>query len=542
MAAAEALLNQCLALDPDNIRALLNLGMLASNRRAHDIAEDALRRAAALAPNAETVSALAQTLKAMGKADEAAEAYLRVLGSIPEHAPALAGLAEVYQEKGDRLSAAELFRRAWAAQPGDIDAAMRYATLAADDDADEPGRVMAALLAIPGISRSKRLRVLSTLVTLKEFGERKKQHLMPYHATSLDEMFFNHTATDFADYRNTALAALQDQPNDGGALVSAMLAHFCMREFPQAESMLQRLRALQPGQMWDATTFDHNFHRDLAARDDDDLFGALPPVRDVLIPDFTAENIIYLACSSAYFDNFGVPMLRSLEERGPGEQVHLHLMEVGDNDIALIKAICARFEKLNIAVTIERPGFADQRSPEARGYYHAVRFIRYFQHLRRHGRALWMMDVDALFNRSPNALYATLGVSDAAFRARPGRLEPWNQFSAGIVGARATPAALRYFRAVAAYIAHFQRIKKLFWGIDQAAMFSAFIYLQECGTAPTLTFLDDLAMDLGYGDQGILWCSAGIKKFEMLDQDAVPDESKPEGRYHARYKHYRWPG
>ncbi len=49
-------------------------------------------------------------------------------------------------------------------------------------------------------------------------------------------------------------------------------------------------------------------------------------------------------------------------------------------------------------------------------------------------------------------------------------------------------------------------------------------------------------MDLGYRDQGILWCSAGIKKFDMLDPNTVPDESRPEGRYHARYKRYRWPG
>ena len=33
---------------------------------------------------------------------------------------------------------------------------------------------------------------------------------------------------------------------------------------------------------------------------------------------------------------------------------------------------------------------------EARSYYHAVRFIRYYQHLQRYGCPLWLMDVDAV--------------------------------------------------------------------------------------------------------------------------------------------------
>lgn len=542
MAAAEASTKECLARDPDNIRALLNLGTLLSNRKAYADAEHALRRAVALATNVETVTALARTLRAAGKPDEAEGMYLHILGSIPAYAPALLGLAEVYEEKGERTRAVEFFRKAWDAQPEDIEVAIRYASLAAEDNPDEPGRVIATLLAVPGLSNAKRLRVLGALLMFEEFGERMKRGLMPYHAMALDEMFFKFAAAGFAAYRDAAFAAIQEQPNDGNNLIAAMLAHFCVREYPQAEAMLKRLRAAQPGQIWESTTFDNAFHRELAARNDIDLFGTLPPVSDVLMPDFTGENIVYLACSGGYFDSFGLPMLRSLEDRGPGEQVHLHLMEVSDDLIPLIKGICASFRNLTIGVTIERPGFADERSHEARGYYHAVRFIRYFQHLQRHGRALWMMDVDALFNRAPTKLYTTLGANDAAFRARAGRLEPWNQFSAGIVGARATPASLRYFRAIAAYVAHFHGIKRLSWGIDQAAMYSAFVYLQECGAAPTLTFLDDLAMDLGYRDEGILWCSAGIKKFEMLDPNAMPDESRPEGRYHARYKHYRWPG
>ena len=94
LAGAESSLNQCLAGEPNNVRALINLGILLTARRAYENAEPVLRRAAALAPNVETVGALARALQAAGKRDEAEGLYRDIVKGAPGDVPALVGLAD----------------------------------------------------------------------------------------------------------------------------------------------------------------------------------------------------------------------------------------------------------------------------------------------------------------------------------------------------------------------------------------------------------------------------------------------------------------
>src|SRR5581483_7209710 len=85
---------------------------------------------------------------------------------------------------------------------------------------------------------------------------------------------------------------------------------------------------------------------------------------------------------------------------------------------------------LRVAISAEQPWIQNQGKAAARAYYHAIRFIRFYQHSRAYRGPLWLMDVDALFNRDPSSMYSRLEGADIAIRVRPGRLEPWNQFNA----------------------------------------------------------------------------------------------------------------
>lgn len=162
-------------------------------------------------------------------------------------------------------------------------------------------------------------------------------------------------------------------------------------------------------------------------------------------------------------------------------------------------------------------------------WYHAVRFIRLYQILRVSDGPLWMMDVDALFNRSPKELFASIGDKDCAFRIRPGRLEPWNQFSAGIVGA--TKNALPYFKAIAQYLTHTK--DRWFWGIDQFAMYAAYQHVQ-----PSISFLDDKVFNLNCDPDGVVWILGGGDKFKMLEGHEF-DPSTPQGRYAEKFRSYQ---
>jgi hypothetical protein len=214
-------------------------------------------------------------------------------------------------------------------------------------------------------------------------------------------------------------------------------------------------------------------------------------------------------------------------------------MDGSDEQLQQAAAFCATLPNLTVGISAERPG-AHRDAAAARCYYHAIRFIRFFGHLRHYNIPLWLMDVDALFNRPPTSLFEKLAGRDVAFRARPGRLEPWNQFNASVVGATPGEASKRYFRLIAAYIAHFFARGKLQWGIDQLAMYGAFMYLQQAGAAPSAAFLDDRAVDYDYHDDGIIWCNSGKNKFAHVQKTtrAIPDD--PDRiKYIRRFEKYR---
>jgi hypothetical protein len=279
--------------------------------------------------------------------------------------------------------------------------------------------------------------------------------------------------------------------------------------------------------------FEPSFYRSLEAMDDAALSRDLPRVTEFRTEDFAQAPIIYLACNYLYFENFAMPMIRSLADRSPDAQLHVHIMDASEDDLKKLGKFCDN-TPLKIAVTVEQPGIDKENNKAARAYYHAVRFIRFYQHLKQYDRTLWLMDVDALFNRDPRALFETLGGNDVAFRIRPGRIEPWNQFNACIVGATSKPGSLRYFKLIAAYIAHFHQQKKLRWGIDQLAMYGVYEFLRDEKAAPALSLLGDRAIDYDYFDDGIVWCNSGRNKFLHLEKrkpgmplaDLDPDRAK----------------
>ena len=148
------------------------------------------------------------------------------------------------------------------------------------------------------------------------------------------------------------------------------------------------------------------------------------------------------------------------------------------------------------------------------------------------------MDVDGLFNTSPEDLFLSSGNTDISFRARPGRLEPWNQFNACLVGTHPTSAATKYLHQVAAYIAHFYHEQNLPWGIDQLAMYAAFINLQKHGAAPQVSFLGDKVLDYEYLGDSILWCSSGVGKLSSSGGRNTEDNLKTTA-YDRAFERYQ---
>lgn len=508
---------------PEHPLAALNLGILLTNKKKYAEAISYLERAVKLTPNLNSVTALANALLRAGKTDDAVRYFKDIIRSVPGHVPTLLQLGEIGDQNGDRKGAREYYRQATEADNTDLNAAIKYAIASWADDPAETVAVLDRHLARPELESEGRAKILLGLIIYKEFHERIKRGLMPYHATDLKELFFNYTKSEFAELRKLCLEEANKNPSSASAQIKKFMALFCSGDRVGAQQTLASFRDVMAGQVWDAVNFDPAFYQMLEQFTDADLVKGLPSVQDIITAEFSDRPVAYLSCNYMYFENFAAPMLRSLADIAPGEQAHVHIMDATEEQLAAATSFCKSLSSIAIALSVEQPGVDKKGIMVARSYYHAIRFIRYYQHLVHYKRTLWLMDVDALFNRDPNAMYEVLGEKDAAMRIRAGRLEPWNQFNACIVAGTPSAPSLAYFRLIAAYIAHFYQKQGLRWGIDQLAMYGVFEYMRDEGRAPDLAFLDDKAIDYDYLENGIIWCNSGRNKFLHLQRN--PDGS-----------------
>lgn len=302
------------------------------------------------------------------------------------------------------------------------------------------------------------------------------------------------------------------------------LAVFASGEVDQAQSIFSSVtdEVLRP--MAQAIRFDSSFFDELEATVDEDLSLGLPVVETLKAATFSNSDILYMACNSTYFDMFAKPLLRSLANKSQKSEVHIHLMDSSPDHSDSALRFCSNLQNVYTALSVERPDFSGADLRSKRAYFHAIRFIRYYHHFKHYQRSLWLMDVDGLFNRSPDSLFSDFQDADVCLRARPGRLEPWNQFNACLVGSRPTSTTVKYLHRVAAYIAYFYREDQLPWGIDQLAMYASFLDLQKRGAAPKLGFLNETILDYEYREDSVLWCSSGVAKHtsssgKTIDQD-----------------------
>jgi hypothetical protein len=484
---------------------------------------------------------LANVFEATGRSDKAEARYREILHALPQHIPTLKRFAEFHERSGNSDTAAAYFKKAWDLDPKNIETAIAYAMAIQGSNPAETSATLDRLLADYAHDDEMRIKILSNLLIFKEFHEREKRGLMPHHATSISELFFTYCAADFALFRDLALKAASERPNDMHAVLTKFVALFCSRDNAGAEATLAQLRTRLGKHPLGMVRLDPAFYHALESESDEVLFAGLPPLINVRAPVFTGAHITYLSCNFRYFVDFAIPLLRSFADRTPGGQAHVHIMDATDEELRDIAAFCAGLSRVTVAVSAEKPGVDKKGGAPARSYYHSVRFVRFYQHLKQYGRTLWMMDVDALFNRDANEMYSVIGDKDAAFRIRAGRIDPWNQFSAAVIGATGKPASVAYFRLIAAYIAHFHKHGQLQWGIDQFAMYGAYMFLQD-KRAPDVAFLGSRVMDQDYLPEGIVWFTAGRKKYSRptADGSAVSQKELARMRYWALLDKYKW--
>ncbi|MBL8644788.1 MAG: hypothetical protein JNK21_12700 [Rhodospirillaceae bacterium] len=493
-----------------------------------DASEAYARRAIAAQPIVSYGLTLAEALKARGFLAGAESFFASVLQNTPNDERALIGMAEICEATDRADQARGFYQSALAVNPTNMAAAIKYSKLLPPDDL--PKGLKALVRAKPDQSVSPKLQLvfLNHYVPYKEWADRAGRRLMPYHCSSLDELYFDAAAKDRDAYQRIAEEVLKQEPDHLDA-IGGLAACLCSRgKLDESGAAFAKLAALRPGGIFDAVNFDPKFYARLQKVSDAALTKGLPPVETVVAQKFKKKPIVYLSCNYAYYQQFARPMLRSINAKSKGAQVHLHVMDTAAAEGQEIAAFCKGLKDIAVAVSTEYPGLAQGDLATARGYYHAIRMVRLYGHLKHYKQTLWLMDVDALVHNDLGPLFKSIGDADTAFRARPGRWEPWNQFNASVFAVAPTEGGLRYLRLIAAYVADFYQRGGLRWGIDQMAMYGAYAYLAKQGAAPMPYLLNDRAVDYEYNDDGFVWCNSGAVKFVQVEE--IAKKSQKLGR------------
>jgi len=501
---------------PNNPAILHNLGLAYFKADNMQQAEAVLTRVAGMGALPESLMVLAEIFETSGRKKQALICYNAVLKTIPTKYNALMKAAAVHQKFGDEAAAREHYRRAMEARPKDVDATLSYAGMLWDSDPESCVRLAEELLPDLKDDLRNRSRVLVHVAPHKEWFERIKRKQEPFHASRLDELFFTYARHHIEDIAATNEAYLAANPPTRDALIGLGIAKFCLGDRQAAEGHFRG--AATKGHMFETVRFAPQFYDTLRTLSDEALAHKLPPLIRMTPMAPNPLGTLYLSCNFTYFQAFALPMLVSLRDRSSGTPVHVHIMDATPEETSYALAFLDKLSPLKFALSIERPGLQAAPVMEARCYYHAVRFIRFFEHLELYGTPLWLMDVDAIVNRDLGTLFSTLGDNDVAMRIRPGRLEPWNQFNACMVGANTTPTSMAYFRLIAGYIARFHQNKMLRWGIDQLAMYGVFADMQDRGEAPSLALLGEKEVDYNYREDGYVWSNSGAGKLRHLER------------------------
>ncbi len=553
-ASAEAAFREANALAPGNPHVLHNLGLLLFNEKRVDEAEEVLVEAARHGALRESLLILSSIFQEKKRYQDAVTCLESVLKNEPHTDGDLLRfklhlkVAELKGLLNDASGERESYRRAVEAAPSDFYAARKYTdstmrevkALFPKDEAGAVRLLEQALMEVGG-SLPAQSMLLPSLAEYTEWHHRALNGEPPYHANHVDELFFRYGRKYIEQLERVATVLTTAKPDGDEPRISLGIARFCLGDRQGAETLIRAAPKRIAGHVFETAKFAPEFYDELRGFSDDDLTRSLPPlINEVSLPGDKA-GIVYLSCNYLYFHAFALPMVTSLAQRSPATPVHLHIMDATPRQVAFVVAYMEKLAPLPFALSIEHPKLTGAPTMEARCYYHAVRFIRFYQHLKSYRSPLWLMDVDAIINKDLGSLMTRLSGHDVAVRVRPGRLEPWNQFNACMVGANTSAASIEYFRLISAYIAYFHRIGGLRWGIDQQAMYGVYMDMKDHGQSPSLGMLGPRDVDYDHSATGYVWPNSGAAKMShmrRLDTPGTPPPNPPVTEFDVVFERF----
>lgn len=405
--------------------------------------------------------------------------------------------------------ARDVIARAAAARPAATEFVAAYA------DMLPPSAAISALEKHLELVRGDPVRTAYTLLRMsatRAAGCRAERGLPP-HGTSWDDTYHwpDHEALpELKDALTNEIVA-----GSSRASVWADLACIAVAEgnWERAGDCFTKLRNGPKRSAADFYAFGRAFHAGLDALSDAEIVSGLAPVERLTSPPVQSSASIFIGCDPVYFTRFTLPLLRQAEAAAMPLDVNVHLLDGTPAVWAEIARLISEMKSVRVTLTAEASGATLQGGTYARLYYHAVRFVRLFEELKRARRPLWVLDADVRLLRDPRALFASMERYDLAINTRPAEFSPSLKITAACVGLAPTPRGLEFARRVAAYITYWKNRSAWGWGIDQVALFSSYAHMSAEDRQPSTLFLDDTAVNWRTGNNGVIKLIPGMDKY-----------------------------
>ena len=202
------------------------------------------------------------------------------------------------------------------------------------------------------------------------------------------------------------------------------------------------------------------------------------------------DAVVAAVCDVRYFYKYGATFVNSFAQNaGQGKLLHLHIVDPDARFPEHIDAVLARCPRQSIGVTCERSPIEESRHHARRTYYSCVRFLRMGWLLEHYRTTVACFDVDTVFETPLAGLLASVGDADVGLIQREPIDSPWLDVVANLVVANDTERTQRYFAAVERYIRHFVARDKMFWHLDQIALYCVLRMMGRFAEPPRVCWL-----------------------------------------------------
>jgi tetratricopeptide (TPR) repeat protein len=198
------------------------------------------------------------------------------------------------------------------------------------------------------------------------------------------------------------------------------------------------------------------------------------------------DAVVAACCDARYFYKYGVTFVNSYAQNAAhGKLLHLHILDPDDGFAAYLETLIARLQLHNIVVTYEyapvdeEPDFNLRRT-----FYSCARFLRIGSLLTHYQKTIACFDIDTVFEARLDDMLLGVGAADVGLVRREPPDSPWLDIVANIVIANNTERTRRYFSAVENFIRHFVGRRKLFWHLDQIALYCVLKMMERFDAPP----------------------------------------------------------